>query len=183
MKPRKICVLTGMTLALVTQAFFLVPTTAAAASHFVDNGDGTITDTQTGLMWEKKDKAGGLHDIRSKFVWAGLCSTNRDSCQPSAAAASACEDVNGDIPACNLCQMGTCITSNHGKARRTIWEWVVALNESHFAGYSDWRIPAVGKDGSQAELETIFSFPLCKSQRACVTEFQKNCKLGCIATS
>src|SRR5207244_774562 len=28
------------------------------ADHFVDNGDGTITDTQTGLIWEKKDQGG-----------------------------------------------------------------------------------------------------------------------------
>jgi hypothetical protein len=25
----------------------------ATASHFVDNGDGTVTDTRTGLMWSK----------------------------------------------------------------------------------------------------------------------------------
>jgi len=30
------------------------PRLHARNSQFVDNGDGTITDTQTGLMWEKK---------------------------------------------------------------------------------------------------------------------------------
>jgi hypothetical protein len=32
-----------------------IPVTAAPAmaSHFIDNGDGTVTDTRTGLMWSK----------------------------------------------------------------------------------------------------------------------------------
>lgn len=33
-----------------------------AGARFVDNGDGTITDTETHLIWEKKDDGGGLHD-------------------------------------------------------------------------------------------------------------------------
>jgi Protein of unknown function (DUF1566) len=37
--------------------------------RFVDNGDGTITDFQTGLMWEKKDDAGGLHDKDLVLRW------------------------------------------------------------------------------------------------------------------
>jgi len=39
---------------------------------FVDNGDGTITDTRTGLMWEKKNNvAGGLHDKEFNVRWRG----------------------------------------------------------------------------------------------------------------
>jgi hypothetical protein len=30
----------------------------AHAQRFTDNGDGTVTDHQTGLMWEKKTPAG-----------------------------------------------------------------------------------------------------------------------------
>lgn len=30
--------------------------------RYVDNGDGTVSDTQTGLTWEKKDDSGGIHD-------------------------------------------------------------------------------------------------------------------------
>ena len=37
--------------------------TATAATRFTDNGDGTVTDHQTGLMWEKKTgKPRKLHD-------------------------------------------------------------------------------------------------------------------------
>lgn len=32
------------------------------AQGYVDNGDGTITDSKTGLMWEKKSDDGSIHD-------------------------------------------------------------------------------------------------------------------------
>lgn len=32
---------------------------AAAAAHFTDNGDGTVTDTRTGLTWSKETLAAG----------------------------------------------------------------------------------------------------------------------------
>lgn len=44
---------------------------AGAALRFVDNGDGTISDGNTGLMWEKKcGGGGGLHDYRRVYRWA-----------------------------------------------------------------------------------------------------------------
>lgn len=36
---------------------------------FVDNGDGTITDTTTGLMWEKKSADGTIHDKDNTYKW------------------------------------------------------------------------------------------------------------------
>jgi hypothetical protein len=47
---------------------------ALAGARFVDNGDGTVTDTQTGLMWEKKDDGGGLHDKDNLYTWADAMS-------------------------------------------------------------------------------------------------------------
>lgn len=44
---------------------------AGAPAQFVDNGDGTISDINTGVMWEKKDHAGGLHDVNSTYLWSG----------------------------------------------------------------------------------------------------------------
>jgi len=44
-------------------------TEAAIACRYLDNGDQTITDFDTGLMWEKKDDAGGLHDKDGSFSW------------------------------------------------------------------------------------------------------------------
>lgn len=40
--------------------------------RFVDNGNGTISDACTGLMWEKKAPpgTGGLHDVNLKYLWS-----------------------------------------------------------------------------------------------------------------
>jgi ankyrin repeat protein/sugar lactone lactonase YvrE len=43
-------------------------TRAGAAPRYVDNLDGTISDLNTGLMWEKKcDGCGGLHDAEASY--------------------------------------------------------------------------------------------------------------------
>jgi hypothetical protein len=39
------------------------------AHALVDNGDGTITDTRTGLMWEKQSDDGGVHDQDNLSTW------------------------------------------------------------------------------------------------------------------
>src|SRR5215475_10798875 len=47
-------------------------------TRFLDNGDGTITDHKTGLMWEKKDLiCPGLHCYSDTFTW---CSCTFPSC-------------------------------------------------------------------------------------------------------
>lgn len=40
-----------------------------ATLSFTDNGDGTVTDNNTGLMWEKKGDAGGVHDKDNTYAW------------------------------------------------------------------------------------------------------------------
>jgi hypothetical protein len=45
-------------------------TYSSATPQFVDNGDGTITDRQTCLVWEKKDNAGGIHDFNAVYPWS-----------------------------------------------------------------------------------------------------------------
>ena len=42
----------------------------AATPRFIDNGDGTVTDTRTGLMWEKKTTDGSVHDVTKTFTWS-----------------------------------------------------------------------------------------------------------------
>src|SRR5262249_39615045 len=44
-------------------------TAFAGSPRFVDNGNGTITDRQSCLVWEKKDDAAGLHDKDRAFQW------------------------------------------------------------------------------------------------------------------
>jgi Protein of unknown function (DUF1566)/Collagen triple helix repeat (20 copies) len=40
--------------------------------RYVDNGDATVTDNQTGLMWEKKTLAGtgDVHDEKNTYTWS-----------------------------------------------------------------------------------------------------------------
>lgn len=38
---------------------------------YIDNGNGTITDPRTGLMWEKKSDDNSLHDKDNIYWWSG----------------------------------------------------------------------------------------------------------------
>ncbi len=46
---------------------FLLPVFVHA--RFFDNGDGTVTDTRTGLTWEQKTDDGGLRDKDNNYTW------------------------------------------------------------------------------------------------------------------
>ncbi len=128
---------------------YLGSCTAAApfCSRFEDNRDGTITDHRTELIWEKKIGLDGasdftsLHDAENDYRWANACSLNTSKlCQPSAAASAACTaGVEGATSLCGQCGPGEGTCDYYPFV--TIWEWVVALNASNFAGHSDWRIP------------------------------------------
>ena len=48
---------------------------AGGALAYVDNGDGTITDLNTHLMWEKKSADGSIHDQSNLYGWADAFST------------------------------------------------------------------------------------------------------------
>src|SRR6266446_8828956 len=54
--------------------------TNTPAPRFVDNGDGTVTDNQTGLMWEKKENLDGTtdvsnqHDADNPYQWTASLS-------------------------------------------------------------------------------------------------------------
>lgn len=47
---------------------------AGATRTYIDNGDGTITDANTGLMWEKKSDDGSVHDWDDTYAW-GMASS------------------------------------------------------------------------------------------------------------
>jgi hypothetical protein len=151
------------------------PTPApACAERFCDNGDGTITDNQTGLMWEKKvsldDAPGGLHDADNHYVWAGLCITNEGAgpyCQATADAAAACSaHVDGTATACGQCTgTGTCLEPGTNLPALTIWDWITQLNGgAGFAGHTDWRVPKI------SEIVAINESPAFNL---------KDCSMGC----
>ena len=47
---------------------------AYGANEFVDNGDGTVTDSATGLMWEKADSGSGM-DWEAALTYAENATT------------------------------------------------------------------------------------------------------------
>ncbi|MGD0947390.1 MAG: DUF1566 domain-containing protein [Candidatus Binatia bacterium] len=152
-------------------------------SCFTNNGDGTISDGCTGLVWEKKDQAGGLHQYNTGYTWAGVCTDNGALCQPNAGAAAACAGQTGGAVGCSQCASGTCVVDpSQTGAATTIWDWLNQLNSSVFAGYNDWRIPSVGHDGGRPELETILAapYPCTGIPYPCVSApFNTDCAPGC----
>ena len=45
-------------------------TSACSATRYTDHADGTVTDNQTGLMWQQTDDAGGLTDKDNTYAWS-----------------------------------------------------------------------------------------------------------------
>jgi len=43
---------------------------AGAPLNYTDNGDGTITDNVTGLMWEKLSQDGTVHNVNNTYTWS-----------------------------------------------------------------------------------------------------------------
>jgi hypothetical protein len=168
------------------------PTPTPTPCVLRDNGDGTITDGCTGLMWEKKDQAGGLHDYSTLYVWAGTCADEATRCQPNAAAAAVCSAQTGGADGCGQCAQGACevnspfsVGGTGPDAATTIWDWLSQLNAARFAGHNDWRIPTVGEDGDVAELETILAapYPTCLSSPCVAPAFNTNCSPACDLSS
>lgn len=121
---------------------------SGAAPAYVDNGDGTVTDGESGLVWEKKSDDGGPHDMDDTYAWVGTCTGDGQGwCT---------RDADCSVAG------GTC-------AGTTAFEWVDALNAAAFAGHSDWRLPSV------RELATLAHYAYGYPDPAVAPEFAANC--------
>lgn len=132
---------------------------AGAVLSYTDNGDDTITDNNTKLMWEKKDQAsGGLHNVNNTYPWSGLCQDGTTACGTDA-------DCSGQTPT-------TCTATDGQGTGLTIFQWVAQLNSgAGFAGHTDWRVPNI------RELESIVDFQ--NNEPAVDAAFNANCQPNC----
>lgn len=108
--------------------------------RFVDNGDGSITDFASGLVWEKKcSVCADLHDVANRYPWLGSCSVSATPCRRATDCGSE-ESCQADD------DQGTGLT---------IFEWVDTLNQEAFAGAADWRVPSIEELTTLRELTTF----------------------------
>jgi len=89
--------------------------------RYADNGDGTITDRQTCLVWEKKDAFDGTP---AACPGADSCANPHD--------------------ADNLYTWGDTAAYRNGSAFAL---FLAGLNAGSFAGHSDWRVPGAELQG------------------------------------
>lgn len=106
---------------------------AGIQCRFVDNGNGTVTDYDTGLQWEKKTSPGGgaadPHDVDNTYTW----NTTFGGTAPN----------------------GTAFTNFLGVLNNCSFANGIVLNSAGFAFHCDWRLPTL------VELQSIRLEPPC----------------------
>ncbi len=86
----------------------------------LDSGPGACAaDSVTGLVWEAKTDAAGLHDWRNTYTWFNP------------------DEATGELDYRGVQNGGDCA----GSACDT-WEYVNAVNGAGHCGYFDWRMPS-----------------------------------------
>jgi hypothetical protein len=121
-------------------------------SRFVDNGDGTVKDNRTCLVWEKKT---GSIELPVGCLSAATGTTCWDP-----------HNVNNIYS-----WTASYVTANFDGTAATLF--LAELNSSAFAGHTDWRLPTVAGTGSNPtgsapELESILLEPFPCSTSPCV---------------
>ena len=127
--------------------------TTTTTLRFVDNGDGTVTDHQTGLQWEKKTGTVGTfvncdltscidpHDVNNAYMWSSSFAFAPDG----GAFTIFLTTLNGGATG-----LGNCVSLDG----HTI--------TGGFNNHCDWRLPTI------AELQTILLAPFPCGTNPCI---------------
>jgi hypothetical protein len=126
------------------------------ARSYTDNGNGTITDNKTGLIWEELDdnNLNGIHDysvLPTNFNWYN--------------AFKRIQVLNGDASGCIAANVPDACCSGAGTG-----------SCSAFLGQTDWRLP------NRLELESLLVINP-PTALAIDPVFNSNCTAGCVAPS
>lgn len=119
-----------------------IDTSTCFADRFIDHRDGTVTDVQTGLMWEKKVAFDASTDTVDVVRWHDSGLLLPWDGEATAAAEMSCPQSDGDTS-------GTASAPMCGATVRGARHWLALLNATCFAGHCDWRFP------SRDELATL----------------------------
>jgi hypothetical protein len=103
-----------------TRSYTKLGQNGAALSDSATQANGWVMtrDNVTGLIWEMKTVDGSIHDKDKTFTW----------CDKNSA-------TNGG-------NQGTC-GSGTGSASTDTETFINALNDAHYGGFSDWRLPTI----------------------------------------
>jgi hypothetical protein len=110
---------------------------AYGTNDFVDNGDGTITDRATGLMWQKAD-SGKAMDWEEALAYAeGLeCGGHSDWRLPNAKELQSIVDYTRAPAATDPAKRGPAIASVFGLTEPESWFWSSTTHLDHNASFA-----------------------------------------------